>query len=503
MKRTEKQKPETQMRTKDGGKGGRLLFLLAVLAAWLLIFIFNVLTPMMTDDLFYSKTVSEAASIGALFAQEYTQYMTWTGRSVCHMILRFFLLTDKMVFNVANAAAFVLLTLLIYQNVEHKKKYDTPVYLLINLLLWMFGVVFRQTVLWETGACNYLWGSVLIMSFVTLYRHGLKLAGGAAQVFGAAQAPGTAQTPGPAHPVLWAVFLPFLGLLAGWCNENSSGGGLLMTLLCLALYVYEGKKGASACGKQETAGKQKGGRLLQLWMIMGLLGNMIGLAFMVLAPGNAIRAAAKEEEHSGLLGYMARFQKITLAVRENFLILLLIGLLLFIIVYYQKKSWKALWASSGNGLLWAFVFLATCYALVLTPETQDRAYFGAGVFLTVAVVQFFVDVEGKEAVFASLKTGLICVLMLLMFFTYMDSGANLARIYREYNERDVYLTQKAQEGVTDVTIPMLRPDFETKYSDGYNSDIQEDPGYWVNVAYASYYGFDSVSGVPREGWTEY
>ena len=76
MKRTEKQKPETQMRTKDGGKGGRLLFLLAVLAAWLLIFIFNVLTPMMTDDLFYSKTVSEAASIGALFAQEYTQYMT-------------------------------------------------------------------------------------------------------------------------------------------------------------------------------------------------------------------------------------------------------------------------------------------------------------------------------------------------------------------------------------------------------------------------------------------
>lgn len=497
MKRTEKQKPETQMRTKDGGKGGRLLFLLAVLAAWLLIFIFNVLTPMMTDDLFYSKTVSEAASIGALFAQEYTQYMTWTGRSVCHMILRFFLLTDKMVFNVANAAAFVLLTLLIYQNVEHKKKYDTPVYLLINLLLWMFGVVFRQTVLWETGACNYLWGSVLIMSFVTLYRHGLKLAGGAAQ------ASGTAQTPGPAHPVLWAVFLPFLGLLAGWCNENSSGGGLLMTLLCLALYVYEGKKGASACGKQETAGNQKGGRLLQLWMITGLLGNMIGLAFMVLAPGNAIRAAAKEEEHSGLLGYMARFQKITLAVRENFLILLLIGLLLFIIVYYQKKSWKALWASSGNGLLWAFVFLATCYALVLTPETQDRAYFGAGVFLTVAVVQFFVDVEGKEAIFASLKTGLICVLMLLMFFTYMDSGANLARIYREYNERDVYLTQKAQEGVTDVTIPMLRPDFETKYSDGYNSDIQEDPGYWVNVAYASYYGFDSVSGVPREGWTEY
>ena len=473
-------------------KRSRLLFCLAVCAAFVLIFIFNVLTPMMTDDLFYSRTVSEAASIWDLFAQEYTQYMTWTGRSVCHMILRFFLLTDKMVFNVANSVVFVLLTLLIYWNVEHKKKYDTPVYLLINLLLWMFGVVFRQTVLWETGACNYLWGSAIIMSFVTLYRYGLKRESG-----GGREAGGDVprQADGVKHPVLWAVFLPVLGVLAGWCNENSSGGGLLMVLLCLGFYLYEQHE-----KKKKNAGS---GRALKPWMITGLIGQVVGLAFMVLAPGNAVRAAAREEEHSGLLGYMARFQKITLAVRENFLILLIIGLLLFIIVYYQKKSWKALWACSRNGILWAFVFLATCYALVMTAEPQARAYFGAGVFLTVAVVQFFVDVSEKEAIFASLKTGMISVMLLVMFFTYMDSGANLARIYREYNERDVYLTQKAEEGVTDVTVPMLRPDFETKYSDGYNSDIQEDPGYWVNVAYASYYGFNSVSGVPREGWTEY
>ena len=470
-------------------KRGRLFFCLTVCAAFVLIFIFNVLTPMMTDDLFYSKTVSEAASIWDLFAQEYTQYMTWTGRSVCHMILRFFLLTDKMVFNVANSVVFVLLTLLIYWNVEHKKKYDTLVYLLINLLLWMFGVVFRQTVLWETGACNYLWGSAIIMSFVTLYRYGLKRESG-----GGPEAEGDVprQADGLKHPALWTVFLPVLGVLAGWCNENSSGGGLLMVLLCLGFYLSEQKK--------KNAGS---GRALKPWMVTGLIGQAVGLAFMVLAPGNAVRAAAREEEHSGLLGYMARFQKITLAVRENFLILLIIGLLLFIIVYYQKKSWKALWACSRNGILWAFVFLATCYALVMTAEPQARAYFGAGVFLTVAVVQFFVDVSEKEVIFASLKTGMSSVMLLVMFFTYMDSGANLARIYREYNERDVYLTQKAAEGVTDVTVPMLRPDFETKYSDGYNSDIQEDPGYWVNVAYASYYGFNSVSGVPREGWTEY
>ena len=252
-------------------KRSGLFFCLAVCAAFVLIFIFNVLTPMMTDDLFYSRTVSEASGIWELFAQEYTQYMTWTGRSVCHMILRFFLLTDKMVFNVANSVVFVLLTLLIYWNVEHKRKYDTPVYLLINLLLWMFGVVFRQTVLWETGACNYLWGSVIIMSFVTLYRYGLK------RESTSGQGEGKKQGVGLKHPALWAVFLPVLGVLAGWCNENSSGGGLLMVLLYLGFYLYEQHE-----KKKKNAGS---GRGLKPWMVTGLIGQAVGLAFMVLAPG--------------------------------------------------------------------------------------------------------------------------------------------------------------------------------------------------------------------------
>ena len=139
----------------DAEKRKKTLFYLTVAAAGILILIFNVLTPMMTDDLFYSTAVSEATSFWDLVMQEYQQYMTWSGRSVSHLLLRCFLRMDKMVFNVANSVVFVLLTLLIYWNVEHKKRYDTPIYILINLLLWIFGVVFRQTVLWETGAFNY------------------------------------------------------------------------------------------------------------------------------------------------------------------------------------------------------------------------------------------------------------------------------------------------------------------------------------------------------------
>ena len=49
------------------------------------------------------------------------------------------------------------------------------------------------------------------------------------------------------------------------------------------------------------------------------------------------------------------------------------------------------------------------------------------------------------------------MMCLIMFLLIWRVGANLARIYREYHERDVYLTEQAENGVKDVTVPMLRP----------------------------------------------
>ena len=62
-----------------------------------------------------------------------------------------------------------------------------------------------------------------------------------------------------------------LGILAGWCNENTSGGALLIVLGYLGWQFYTKRK-------------------LSLWMFTGVAGNAIGLALMALAPGNKIRA---------------------------------------------------------------------------------------------------------------------------------------------------------------------------------------------------------------------
>ena len=455
------------------------LFYLAVAACFLTILVYNILTPMLSDDLNYGIVVHKATKFTDLFRQEYQQYMVWTGRSPSHMLLRIFLYSgSKQAFNLFSSICFTALTLFMYLNIEHRKKYDVLVYTLITLSIWIFGVSFAETVLWETGACNYMIAMTVIMGYLTAFRYLLR-------------------TPAGGNNFLRVAGMFLLGLWAGWCNENTSGGAILLVLIWLFLYLQgDGRS-------RETAGAAPAGRrklrAIRPWMVSGLAGNVIGFLFMIMAPGNAVRAGYKEELHTGLFGMASRWLKITLVLKDEFMVLLCIFLFLFILLRYQKTTWKTM----QNMLLYFLIFLATCYALVMAPEPQVRAYFGAGIFLIIACVQGFCDIRTEDTLIHTGRTTVVMIMLLYMAFTYLESGANLARIYREENERYEYLAQKAAEGEEEVTLPMLRPDFKTKYSMAYASDIEKEKEYWVNIAYAYYYGINWVDGVPRAEWTEY
>lgn len=443
-------------------KNRKIAFIGLVIVSFLTILIYNIFTPAMTDDLTYGKIVEGADSFLDLIRQEQYQYMTWTGRSVNHMILRCFLSMDKWFFNICNSLAFVALTLLMYYNIERKKRYDFFVYLLISLFLWTFGVSFAQTVLWETGACNYLWGSTIIMGYITVFKY-CRLA----------DYEGTSQ-------IAPAIALFLMGILAGWCNENTSGGCILLVVIWTGFYIYEKHR-------------------IRLWMLSGIAGNLIGFLFMVLAPGNANRMQYMEEEHTGLFAIISRWQKCNLAIRNHFFILIAICIVVFILVRLQQAEWE----KSKNMLTFFFVFAATCYALVLVPEPVARAYFGAGIFLMISCVQGIVDVSDKDLYLRALKLSAVSVFALYFVFTYIDCGANLMRIYRESQERFAYIEEQKAAGNMDITVPLLRPAFENKYSDAYNSELSaEDSGYWVNVGYATYFEVNSISAVPREKWEE-
>ncbi len=463
------------MTEKTGREDTSRIFLpVAFGVCFLTILIYEFLTPMLMDDLNYMNEVKKAGNFFDLFLQERQQYMGWTGRSVAHFILRVMMYLDlhifgggRFIFNIVAAIMFTTLTFLIYSNIQKKKTADITTYLLIVMLLWIYAISFDETVLWETGACNYLFTTTIILWFMTLFRKYTERAATENEKTGVSL-------------VLKTLGMLALGIIAGWCNENTSGGCLLFVIILTIFFV-------------------KNGRKIRPWMISGILGNIIGLAFMVLAPGNVERAANREELHGGIVGMAARFLSITEMVREELFVLLAILIVLVVYISISGRKMKEL----IDVLVFAGLSIITVYSLVLTATPQPRALFGAGIFMIIAVVQAFQETEESIVVVRTIRLSAVYIMCLYMFFTYIAEGASLARIYREEQERYEYLEKVAETGAEDASAPMLRPQFESKYSAAYKSDITEEWYYWTNTMMADYYGFKTLLGVDRDEWTEY
>ena len=440
------------------------------------VFIFSYLTPMLSDDFLYSRNAAQIHSVADLFRQEYEHYIEHSGRSVVHLLVRAFLKCPLIVFDVCNSLVFTAVVLMMYVNVAGRKKYDIGLLLCTFFLMWFKGVSFAETVLWQDGATNYLWGTCIILGFVTLYRYLLKREKNLSSAEGGRHGTNALKGIGKA-------FLIFLfGVTAGWCNENTSGGGFLLCAGFLGIYLLEDRKRKPAT-----------------WMLTGLIGQLIGLFMMVMSPGERLRATFVEEEHSGLLKYLGRFQKLTLSVKQEFFLLIGIWILFFVLCRVQKCTWQRLQVA----LIYMLVFLATTYVLVAAAPAQPRALFGAGVFLFIALLNVLWQVQwDRNELLQTFRYGSMAILILYFCIDYMDHGANLYRICRDEKERQAYIISQRDAGSQDITVPKMRPDFETPYSAAYKMDMEEDPRYWINDAYELYFGVENIRAIPREEWEE-
>lgn len=471
-------------------KNTKKIFYGLVFLAFISVTVFCFLTPPMSDDIFYGHTVMGANNFFDLFVQEYEHYMTHSGRSVAHIMLRIFLyIGSKAFFNIVAGIVFAIQTLLIYANIDNRKKYDIRMYSLVVLFLWFFDATISDSVFWETGACNYLFTTTIMLAFITVYRKKIQR--------------GVQEKP------ITAVGMFFLGLISGWCNENTSGGVILFLLILLYLKYRENKNFS----------------FVRPWMITGLLGCITGLAFLVMAPGNSNRAehAAEAEAHSGIAAMAARFLKVTLNIKEHYLILTLMFAVLLVVIAYMMASKSKFFEMTGYMRLMGFIALATVYALVAVPQSpQLRSFYGASIFLMIAVLNGIAVVANTvmlddgnwlpQGVMQAFVTSCTVVMGILLLFTYIQQGANLARIKREFDERDAYFAECASRGEEDITAPLLRPGWENRFSKAYESDISDEPfdpedpdnpERWINKAYEDYYEIDTIDGVPREGWDKY
>jgi len=412
----------------------RLVFALLLVSIAALMFALNVHTPLMMDDYDYSfswSTGERLNGLAAIVSSQAAHYRLWGGRSVTHFLAQLFLYLGKPVFNLANALMYVLLLLEIYALSKRKETaWDWRPILLAHLLLFASVEFFGVAFLWLDGACNYLWGTALALVPLLISRS--EREGG----FFDCDAMRS-----------WLA-LP-LCFLAGWTNENTACGVLAALFLLLVWDVIRKRK-------------------IRLWRAASLAAQALGVAVMLLAPGNFARAG-EPSSRTMIIELIYR------AAVVCYCLLRYAGIAVLTAIRKKTKLRVEWLCVLGAGAV------LSAGALVGSPQIADRSFTALIVLLTAMLLTVMADrkpASDRRSVYVGAALVVVCVL----------AGVYALGEVRAHGSawmQQVAAMEQAAAAGDDVAVVSSVPS-----SSRYTMDIvlSPEPSVWPNSSLGKYYG---------------
>jgi hypothetical protein len=307
--------------------------------------------------------------------------------------------------------------------------------------------------LWLTGAANYLWTTFFVLCFILPYviyiNNGKPYKYKYALTFGIA----------------------ILGVIAGWCNENNSGGAVLLTTFFL---IY--------CKLFKTK--------IQPWMVSGYIGIIVGYSFLLLAPGNYIRMQNFYDPSPYYIILLARFNNVATLFRNYFTTPVVIFIILVTLLIVSNADKKRIYISFA----YFITSIAVHFAMVLSPFIPERSMFGATIFMIIACSHCL---SGLSWNIVRNKIFSICLIAVLgfHFLTLSISGIfDIASTYRHVNNFNSYIEQEITKGNKNIIVSEeLIPEPSTPWNARYLiPEITHFPDFWVNTTSSDFYGIESI-----------
>lgn len=432
------------------------LFLLLV--CFLVLFVFNTITPYNGDDFDYKLvfgTGRVVSSFSDVVESQVTHYLTHGGRSVAHTLAQIFLLLPKWVYNIAASLVYTLFMYIIMRLMQEKKEWNAKLLFLVLIISWFGFGVWGETFLWLIGACNYLWTTLFVVSLVLLCQQNHQYEGW--------------------RKYALPVFAFFLAIIAGWSNENTS---VALSAMLISYILFFAK-----VRKEKVAP----------YLYTALVGAVIGLLILLLAPGNYTRL-----DEIALHGYEKINFFVTVICRGLIYtgVVLYTNMPIFILIFIGLKRSKhslSLFQDTFLGVYLIGIFFTT-YSMVLSPQFPPRAV----VFDTV-LLMLVLHLLWKDKPFMFTKRNLsimLCVWSISLVLAFIGD----VKMYRDTQLCFRTIEEQRDKGIRDVVLPVnpsawgienhceLSP-FSKLYGDTHN---------WKNEAQAKYFGVDTIS-VKEEG----
>ena len=383
-----------------------------------------------------------------IFDYQVWHYFNWGGRTVAHTLAQILLVFPKAVFNILNSFIYTALIYLIYLHGCFNKdnKNNSYMLLLIHFILWFIIPVFGQSFIWLVGSCNYLWTTVIILYFLWLYRRNTL-----------------------SEKWYNLLFMFILGLLAGWTNENTSAGLIVILVFSLIINKVETKKFE-----------------LSKTRLFGIIGTLAGFIIMICAPGNYIRSAEFKDDTFIIIKIIKRTLDITNNLGNIILPLLIVIIILISLkIYHKKKIEKETYTFILGGF-------AAIYAMVLSPTFPERAWTGAIIFFAIAIVILVYDLDTINRLYKFILVDFCIILSIIYVSQYMDLARNINYLRNTWNYRVDVINESDKDKI-----------FEFYKYETYNprnpvyglEDIGYDPNAWPNGSISKYYGIKGIKAI--------
>ena len=402
-----------------------------------------------------SQNLREYHNLWDWISAVHTHMTIWNARMTSIIFEIFAMQIPKGLFNILNSVIYVLVGFLFNVLVSGKQAFLKPVRLALTfLLMWFFIPGMGSTILWVSGAANYLWPSLVILLFFLPFRFDIAVSNN------------------------WiSLGLFILGLLTGLTNEV---GGSTAVLLALLFMVVNYKRWPS-------------GRVLT--QAAGVFGAGIGFVVqLTLSSGSA-----ETQNYGKSAGLLQRISDVFLGTIQHSGLLILAILLLGGLLYLRRHQWtEKVTATVIAGLIFFVSGLAGSAAIVASPITPARLWFASNVLLIAALLLMIEAWQELRLQQVKTTVPLLIGVFGLTFVAIPSYAYNLKEIqnsYQYFHTAQSIAQQAQKDKETSARVPGIpittnpyNPYAGTPYLVASDKPEKE----WLNVWLAKYYGLNQV-----------
>lgn len=310
----------------------------------------------MMDDNWYSTNLATGealASLSDIWISQKWHFFNWGGRVITHGLLQLTLMGGELLCDILNLLMTLILAKIISILANRK---DFISFFTAFTLLIALNANIKMSMFWQSGAANYIYSTVWILLFLWVYLRQI-------------------QTPDSLPLPFISVWIPFLGLITGWSNENMGPASFVLTIIVI-LYIHLFQKSK-----------------IPFWMISGSFFCLLGSALVILAPGNFARVACLPEEGFFEVLYNRLLSMLCAGTEYLFpTVLFMVFLMLIYTICLKEKLQAVHWMLLIHAIL-------SYGAMVLSPHYPDRATFGTMAVCIILIIYMLSDILEKHESF--------------------------------------------------------------------------------------------------------